>query len=525
MQAEIIPFEQVGNLSEITNAYIHQHPSLKPFVADFFTPEGITNAITHRQFDAGKRKVLVDALKKQYQRAGMRVPKNLELLALENTFTVTTGHQLCLFGGPKYFIYKIVSAIKTARNWSKLFPDKNVVPVFWLASEDHDFEEINAVQLFRKKIQTNQPAKGPVGRLKPTLFDEALNELKEIFKNDEKAQQLVAIFEAAMSRSTWADATRYWVQQLFGEELLIVDGDDEELKRMALPVFQKELAEKVAEKRITETSVMLSEKAFHAQIHPRPVNLFYIEEGLREYIVPIENGQYQIKNTDRKYTEQSLLEHMTKHPETISPNVALRPVYQECILPNLAYVGGPGELAYWFQLKTTFEEFKIPFPLLILRDSFMVVPGRDKEQLIQMKLALTDLFLTEEEIIKTYLGNTITDAVKWSREEEELNRWQQQIMERAKTLDKDMEKMLLAEFAQWNKLFEKLENKLLKNEKQREEVAINRLKKLKQTYHPNQVLNERIDSFIGEFLSIDNYIAVLLEYSLPEQYGIKVLTI
>jgi len=524
MRSELIPFDQIGNLSGLIRGYLSQYSDIRPFVSNFNTPEGMDNTINQRKFDNERRKILVNAIALQYQQTDMLVPKALELLALDNTYTITTGHQLCLFGGPKYFIYKIISAMKTARNWSQLYPDRNFVPVFWLASEDHDFEEINSVKLFRKTIQTTQSGTGPVGRLQPQLFEEAWQELKEVLKNDVKAQHLLQIMESSMTQKTWSLATRYWVQAIFGDELIIIDGDDRALKSIALPLFERELIEQVAEKMVLNTSQQLVEKGFHAQIHPRPINLFYIEDGLREYIVPLENGHYQIKNTNQKFTQEELLAHIRQHPETISPNVALRPVYQEYILPNLAYVGGPGELAYWMQLKSTFDCFGVTYPLLILRDSFMMLPQRDLEQLAQLKLSLSDLFLQEDDLIKTYLSNTITDAVKWSREVEELNKWQEQIMHKAKTLDKDMEKMLLAEFAQWNKLFEKLENKLVKNEKQREEVAINRIKKLKQNYHPNQVLNERVDSFIGEYLTVEQYISVLLECSAPENYGLKVLT-
>lgn len=520
-----IPFSEVGNLSKIMNDYLNNSFEISDFIFDSPTIEGLQNKIDSRQMDVEKRTVLVTSLKKQYENAGLKAPSSIDLLLKSTTFTVTTGHQLCLFGGPKYFIYKIVSAIKLARHLSAINPSLNVLPVFWMASEDHDFEEINQVTLFKKTFTTSQIAEGPVGRLKPSVFDEVYHQLNELFTNDERAKELLHHFETSFKQKDWSTATRYWVHQLFGDELIILDGDDTALKSLFAPIIEDELIHQKSIVEIENTNEQLKKIGYHTQVTPRAINLFYIETGKRELIVSEMDGNFLVKNIDLKFSKDELLNLLKNHPEKFSPNVVLRPLYQECILPNIAYIGGPGELAYWFQLKSNFDRLNVSFPIIMLRDSFLIIQQKDLSLLQEMKLELNDLFLSENDLIKKYLQLNLTEQIELSKEKEQLNQWQHELSSKLSAIDKDFDKMLGAEFANWNKLFDKIDQKIHKSSKNREEVSINRILKIRNTYFPNDVLNERIDSFIPEWSKNPQYINTLLEQSDVLHKRLKVLVI
>jgi bacillithiol biosynthesis cysteine-adding enzyme BshC len=520
-----LSFSEVGSLSKLMSDYLNQSANLAQFIFDFHYPEGLQHKLDTRHFDDANRSVLVKSIKKQYERAGIEAPKSVELLSEHTTFTVTTGHQLCLFGGPKYFIYKIVSAIKLARQLNTLNPTLKVVPIFWMASEDHDFEEINQVTLFKKNFATTQPASGPVGRLNPSVFEEVYVQLVELFKNDERAKELLHHFEVSFKKKDWSAATRYWVHHLFGEELVILDGDDAQLKSLFIPIIEDEVNNTSSFLTIEKTSEILKKQGYHAQVNPREINLFYMETGLRELLIAEGDGSFSVRNTELKFSHQELLNLIKTNPEKFSPNVTLRPVYQELILPNIAYIGGPGELAYWMQLKANFDRLNVSFPILVLRDSFLLVQQRELAQLNEMKLLLSDLFLGENELTKKYLQLNGSDSIELTAEKEQLVLWQNDLTAKLMAFDKDFEKMVGAEFANWNKLFDKIEQKILKTEKSREEVSINRLLKIKNTYQPNGELNERVDSFIPEWIKQHDYIEFLIEHSDTLNKNVKVIVV
>jgi len=329
--------------------YLVKDNKLKEFITDFPSLEAFDKQFELVNFNADQRSVLVTALKKQYTSENLEVPNVLDELLNDNTYTVTTGHQLALFGGPKYFLHKIVSIINLASDLSAKHADKKILPVFWLASEDHDYEEINSLNQFGTKVFSKKEATGPVGRLNNDFFEEALEEFKVLLGTSSDALRLIKAFEDAFQTKNWTAATRYWVQSLFGDQLIIIDGDDSQLKAMYSNQVKDELLNQSSYQNIIETNEKLNQLDYHIQVEPRNINLFYIEDGVRERIVKTEIG-YAVLNTSLTFSEAEILQLLENNPEKISPNAILRPLYEESILPNLAYIGGPGELAFWLQL-------------------------------------------------------------------------------------------------------------------------------------------------------------------------------
>ena len=303
---------------------------------------------------------------------------NIELLLNPNSFTITTGHQLCLFSGPLYVIYKLISTIKLARTLRASYPNYHFVPVFWLASEDHDFDEINHINAFGKRIQWKTNQTGAVGKMKLSNISQVLKELEELLGEGENAQRLMSIFQSAYSSENLSQASRIIINELFKEDgLLILDGDDPLLKSTFVDVMKKDIIDHAFYPLLKDQTDLLSQQ-YHAQAHFRKVNFF------------------ELSNQQRKrLTESTSESNIQSKPERLSPNVMMRPLYQEMVLPNLAYIGGGAEVAYWMQLKTAFEAEKIPFPILVLRPSALLIRPNQFKKLNQLDLSPVDLFQSE----------------------------------------------------------------------------------------------------------------------------------
>jgi uncharacterized protein YllA (UPF0747 family) len=235
-----VSLAQSGQFPPLVVDYINKEEKLKPFVTAFCTPQGYAEAITQRQYNEANRPVLVGEMEKQYRSLNLwdadsaqKVRDNIHVLAQPHTYTVTTGHQLNIFTGPLYCIYKILTTIRLAEELQKLHSDKKFVPVFWLATEDHDFDEINHIHLFGKKLEWVYPSKvkgQPVGRLPLNGIDEVIKQLEDLRL---PASLLEPFKEAYQHSSNLADATFKIYHHLFASYgLLILQPDNPVLKQL-----------------------------------------------------------------------------------------------------------------------------------------------------------------------------------------------------------------------------------------------------------------------------------------------------
>jgi bacillithiol biosynthesis cysteine-adding enzyme BshC len=320
-----------------------------------FSPdeEGIRLALEKRKNKKVNRDLLVKILSEQNKNAHAKAKSNISLLKNENAFTVTTGHQLCLFTGPLYFVYKILHTIKLAEDLKKKFPENDFVPVYWMASEDHDFEEISSVSIFGKSLKWNSQSKGAVGKLQLQEQSQSedhslmavLLELKSILGESDKALEIFYLLEKCYSQKNLSEATRMLVDHLMGEYgIVIIDADEKELKKEFIPVFIKEIEEEFVFPAVTESSEILTKQGLKAQVTPREINIFYLAENSRERIIR-DNEVYVTADYSRNWDKEALLEEIKTNPERFSPNVLMRAMYQESILPNIVYLGGGGEIS------------------------------------------------------------------------------------------------------------------------------------------------------------------------------------
>lgn len=502
MDSCCISYKDTGFFSQTVIDYIDDVPALKPFYSHRPDIKGFDELLGNKKVVAN-RQVLHEVLTDQYKSisdVGFSISDlvsgNIDLLKENNTYTVTTGHQLNIFAGPLYFIYKIVTAIKLARQLKANFPDKNFVPVYWMASEDHDFAEINYTNIGGKKVHWWYEATGATGRISPESIREALNQYKGALGLDGHAADLAKIVETAYAGfDKLADATRYLVNALFGQYgLVIIDADDQRFKQQFAPIIEKDIIEQNSFAHINTTNEQLQKLGVHIQVNPREINFFYLQDKLRERIV-FENDTYKVLNTETQFSKAELQQEITTHPERFSPNVVMRPLYQECILPNIAYIGGGAEVVYWLELKSTFDHYKVDFPILILRNSGLVIRKESAGKIAKMDLSPVDIFKPADAIKSDWVKKHSEHTLSLQEEWKELSAVFEKIKQRSAKIDNTLAPSAEAVQARLKKALDNLEKKLIKAEKKNYETRLQQIDQIKAELFPKNSLQERTENF------------------------------
>lgn len=405
---------------------------------------------------------------------------NLSLLSKENTFTITTGHQLSLGLGPLFLIYKALHVINLCEQLNKEQPDFHLIPVFWLASEDHDFEEIKATQFFHKDFAWDTNQTGPVGRFETSGLTETYHAMLTLFQGDAR-QELTDLFHVGEDR--YVEHFKTLLNKVFGAYgLLIMDGDNPELKRMFVPIMEKELAHQFVFEHVNTTNQALEEAGQKIQAYVRPINLFYITEGKRSRIIPSSDG---FLIDEIQWQKDELLKELANFPERFSPNVLLRPVYQEYILPNICYVGGGGEMAYWAQLKATFSAVNVEYPMIQTRVSAFIAPETIDQSILPFYFS--DLSTQIETLISKESNR---DAV-FNALDEEVTRLKLRMSEGISSFGNEANKWCGAQHASIDSSVNHYKQRWQKEEKQQLDTQIKRLERIHRELYPNKVPQER----------------------------------
>ncbi|MGY5353201.1 bacillithiol biosynthesis cysteine-adding enzyme BshC [Wenyingzhuangia sp. IMCC45533] len=500
MESQGIQYKETGYFSKIIEDYLEQKKSIRPFYNRFPTLDNFQAQIDEKSasFSTKTRKVLVKALNSQYQKVKISAltQQNIDDLTLGNTFTVTTGHQLNLFSGPLYFLYKIISVINLCKELAEKYPAQNFVPVYWMASEDHDFEEIQYFNFKGNILAWNRKGGGAVGRLSNEGLDEVFEQFSNLLNSGDNANELRDIFKTSyLETNNLSDASRNLVNRLFGEHgLVIIDSDDKDLKSLFKPYALRELKENLSNKHVAKTSKSLEDNHYNAQVHSREINLFYVGEGFRERIL-YENGIYKVNNTELRFSRAEALFDNADKLEFVSGNALLRPLYQEVILPNLCYVGGGGELAYWLQLKNTFHAFDVPFPMLLLRNSALLISKKQIKKLNNLSLSVKDLFKTQNQLITDKVKENTDINYDFESKRTQLKNTFKELEVLAAKTDKSFIGAVKAQESKQLKGLNKLEKRLLKAEKKKMYELVTRIEILHHQLFPNNSLQERQHNF------------------------------
>ncbi|MFA5573685.1 MAG: bacillithiol biosynthesis cysteine-adding enzyme BshC [Brumimicrobium sp.] len=466
-------------------------------------------AIKKKHYSAENRKVLTDVLKNQlspylnYE----KVKKNIDLLLQENTFTVTSGHQLNMYGGPLYLIYKIIDSIRLAEKLNERYNDFNFVPIFWMATEDHDFEEINHLHLFRDTFTWNTPQKGPVGRFKLDDIHEFKVSILDKFQNDKEFRDYLDKFYKTDNLAT---ATTQFLMDLVGKYgVIIIDADNRELKSLFQPFMKKEIETQFSEVEIEKQTKLLENAGYHGQAYARPINLFYIKNQLRERIILLENGNFEIDSNE--INKVDLLKELNDFPERFSPNVVLRPLYQEVVLPNLCYLGGGGEMAYWLQLKLMFEKAGVPYPLIKVRNSLQWIDKPTAKKIKKLNLDYLDIFKSIHELKKDFVLNNAQEVLDFDLLDEKAKQLTDEIEKVISNLDEGMMGYAKSEITRIDKQIEGIKQKMVRHEKKQSEDAMNQIDNIYNRMFPNDGLQERHENMLPYLCQYNNgeYIDIL----------------
>ena len=534
MPKDCLSYKETNYFTNLIIDYLDEKEALKPFYNRFPKLENFKAQLEEEQefFTTEKRTVLVRELKHQYEKLEVSeaVSKNIESFSQENTFSVTTGHQLNLFTGPLYFLYKIVSAINLASKLKEKYSEYNFVPVYWMATEDHDFEEINFFNLNGKKFKwcSDQPGAGndAVGNLNTDGLEEVFELFSAEIGSSKNAEKLKNLFKKAyLDHSNLTDATFFLANELFKDYgLVILDADNKNLKREFLPYMEQELKEQISYKTTEPVTGNLKELGYGVQVNPREINLFYLANGLRERIIEQE-GRYFVNTTEISWSREEILGELHKNPERFSPNVVLRPLYEEVILPNLCYIGGGGELAYWFELKELFKAMNVPFPILLLRNSALIETDRQNQKRQKLDISQADLFLKQHELINRKVRKISNIDIDFTPQKEHLVQQFQYMYTLAEQTDRTFLNAVKAEEVKQLKGLDHLEKRLLKAQKRKLKDEVSRIAALQNELFPNKSLQERQTNFSEMYLEYgEDLIPAIIKNLNPLELQFKIIT-
>lgn len=504
MNCMYLPYSRTGYFSSLVIDYLDNHAHVQPFYA--FTPDmqGIKSAIEARKAFTVNRETLAGVVTEQYRdlQKSPQLQANIDLLKNENTFTICTAHQPNLLTGYLYFIYKIVHAIRLTSELKAQFPDYNFVPVYYMGSEDNDLDELGTFRYEGKKFVWDAAGQtGAVGRMSTQSLEPLLNELFSLLgPPGAYCDTLKEILSTAyIKHDNIADATQYLVNELFGRYgLITLNPDVPAFKAAYVSVMKDDLLNHTPYSVVSKQMEQL-ETHYKVQAHPRPVNLFYLKDSLRERIEKT-GDTWQVVNTDINFTEETLEAELTNHPERFSPNVILRGMFQETILPNIVFIGGGAEVAYWLQLKSLFEHYNVFYPVIMLRQSVLWINERLAKTRKQLELSFEDIFKDEAVLLKQYITLHSNSDWQTTRETKAFEATLEQLRRKATSVDPTLRASAEAALTKIKHQLEVLEKKMLKAEKRKMADVLNKIIKLKNELFPNDGLQERIENFSEYFL-------------------------
>jgi bacillithiol biosynthesis cysteine-adding enzyme BshC len=492
-------FAETGFFSKITLDYIANTEALQPFYKHSQDINGIQQAIAARQAFPTNRQLLVDALKEQYVAVSnvAEVNNNIESLLQENTFTIVTAHQPNIFTGYLYFVYKILHTIKLASELKQQLPQYNFVPVYYMGSEDADLDELGKVTVDGQKFVWQTTQTGAVGRMK---VDKALLKMIDAFDGQlsifPHGKELIQLLrECYAEGSNIQTATFKLTHTLFAKYgLIVLIPDSAALKATMHKIFEEDFLHKTPSS-IVEGTIKKLDHHYKVQANPREINLFYLKDNIRERIVE-NNGGYKVDHHQIHFTKEELQQEHEQHPERFSPNVILRGMFQETILPNIVFIGGGGELAYWLELKDLFGHYNVPYPVLLLRNSFLVVEKKWNEKISHLNFEIADFFKPENILLEKLVKRDSNVQVDLNNEFKDFDALYKHLKEVVSNIDTTLLQHIDALHTKSAKQLQNLQKKMLRAEKRKFSAQQRQISVIRQALFPNNSLQERTDNFM-----------------------------
>jgi bacillithiol synthase len=505
---QTISFNEIPRTSRLFNDYLYHFDR----VARFFQPEGLDiNALVARAKQVTAQTFARDAVaevlieQNRNADAGEATFANIERLRQSDAVVIITGQQAGLFTGPLYTIFKALTAIKLAAELQQ--QGVNAVPMFWIAAEDHDFQEVNHTRLVNRDGQlvtitytACSPKEGkPVGHVK--LCDEIsgnIDELIAVLPESEFMPRLAQdLRESYQAGASFADAFGKLMMRLFKQYgVVLINPLDDRLKHVAGDIYTSAMKRGPEfAKQLVTASQALEAAGYHAQVHTsaEAVPLFMLDEGRRTAMVRRDDGRIHLKGLEKSFAADELLDVVTRCPNCFSPNVTLRPIVQDFLLPTLAYIGGPAEIAYFAQLRPNYGLLNRVEPVVLPRASFTLIEKRHAKTMSKYGLALSDLFAGEEVVMKQIVERSLDqDTTRLFDETEQVfNEQLDKLRASLTTVDASLAEALKGGR---EKIFYQLNNlrtRFVHNRSKRDETMGQQLERLFAVLYPNKNLQER----------------------------------
>lgn len=510
-----ISFAEIPNHQNLFLDYLYEFENVSSFYKYNFRkkedyPEIFKSICEKENGNKTELKQIISNQYSNFQNLSPKTLKNLEVIDDKKTLFVITGQQLGIFGGPLYTFYKIITAIKLASNLNERYDDYYFVPLFWMESDDHDFEEVNSISILNdsnnlvtisyKEINPEEELRQSVGTI---VFDDSINDvyskLEAELRNTEFKSTLIEKLKSIYcSGKTFKQSFRELLIDLFDKYGLIVfDPQDDKVKNLLKPIFLNEIKNfrEHTEKLVSISAVL--EEQYHAQVKIKPVNLFYTLDNGRYAIEPDENV-FKLKRKRKQFTFEEIVNEIENHPEKFSPNVLLRPITQDYLFNTAFYVAGPSEISYFAQVNPLYEFFNLVPPIIYPRASATLLEKHLTNFIEKYNLNIKDIFFGEEHLKEKLFGLISEIDLKdiFDSSNQKVNLIFDELKQELFRIDKTLSDSVNRYREKVLHLLNDLQNKSKKYQESKFETVLKQLKKLSNLLYPNNNLQERELSLI-----------------------------
>ncbi len=507
---------QVSESNSLFDAYINDFGKVKDFYQ--FNYQGNWETIIKKRGDhQSERKKIARIMERQNKgwNAPQQVHENISKLDSQNSLVLITGQQAGVFGGPLYTICKIITTLKLANWLSTQYSDYNFIPCFWMEVDDHDFKEINHIHFFNKnnELRRLELTQESVDELKPIHSRQLHSEIsgwKAIIEDEFHATEfmddiLKTFFEAYSEQRSYPDAFARLILKFFGKYGLVVfDPTDPEMKKLGRPLFSKvigapfKIQEQLKEKNQSLAELNLPEQI---QFQPNQTLLFYTDDKDQRVRIDVdENGDFLLKynNGYEKLAKSKLMNIIEETPERLSANVALRPLFQDYVLPTVGYIAGPAEVAYFAQIGALYNYFDLNMPVIYPRHRITIIESKIQRLIEKLEIDIADLFHRRSDYLEFFIQqkqneNTFNEieAVK-AEITQKLNQLEKIVEEVDPTLVNAIQKTEQKTRSNIEQVINKITNSL----KQNVATEMNQLKRTLLFLFPEDTYQERVINII-----------------------------
>lgn len=509
-----IPYSKLPGFNEFFNDYISDFNSVKDFFNyNYSEKENIFKSLLDKEENylsknLFTRSELADILmiQNKFFNASDSTINNIELLRQDNTFAVVTGQQTGILTGNLYTIIKAINAYRLSKKLSEDFPEYNFVPVFWLEADDHDFLEINNINVFDREnklakleyFQNGTPQEKYLSPVNSVILDDYIEKFKSdlsetLIKTDFSESVFDFINRSYKPGISFPIAFARFMNYLIGDlGIVFCNPADKEIKKLLIPVFEKELnTYPEACERVIETSAVIEQK-YEPQVKPQPINIFYCHNGHRHLIEPRPENIFALKNSRQRFEKPQLIEQLYTNPENFSGNVILRPICQDYLLPTIAYVAGPSEIAYFGQFKSVYKYFEVNMPVIYPRVSVTLLENKVSKFLNPNNLSVDELF-DEKKITSKFMNkiNELKVDEIFNNLKDELNALYYSFGIDLEQIDKNLINTFRNKNEKYIESLDFLKDKFIESQVRQNESSISKLKSAIQSIYPDEVMQER----------------------------------